>query len=263
VVENNTVGCVVDSGYLNALFGLQGKIALVTGGHKGIGKMIADALARAGCKVYIASRSADGSVGHIGIAADLSSDAGLDVLVGEIGSREQRLDILVNNAGYFSAGPIDAVSSDDWDTVMALNIKAPFFLVQKLMPLLLAAGTAENPARVINIGSIAGIMGGSNMAYAYGASKAALHQLTRTLASDLSSQHITVNAVAPGYFPSEMTDGFFTAQPGLKEAIVETTPRGRLGTAEDIGGLCIALCGRAGAFLSGTVTALEGGVLLK
>jgi NAD(P)-dependent dehydrogenase (short-subunit alcohol dehydrogenase family) len=260
---NRSKKAPADSAYLHTLFGLEGKVALVTGGHKGIGKMIADALARAGCNVYIASRSADNSGTHKAIACDLASDAGRATLVSELGRREQHLHILVNNAGYFSAGPLGSVSSADWDAMMALNLKAPFFLVQQLLPMLLAAGSATDPARVINIGSIAGMMGGSNMAYAYGASKAALHQLTRTLSSDLSGQHITVNAVAPGYFPSEMTEGFFAIQPGLKDTIVATTPRGRLGCAEDIGGLCIALCGRAGAFLSGTVTALDGGVLLK
>ncbi|AKH70390.1 dehydrogenase of unknown specificity, short-chain alcohol dehydrogenase like [Spongiibacter sp. IMCC21906] len=249
--------------YLGSLFGLEGKVALVTGGHKGIGKMIADSLSQAGCKVYIASRSADSSSGHKAIACDLASDAGRDELVAEIKAHENKLDILINNAGYFSAAPIEGVESDDFDAVMGLNVKAPFFLVQKLMPLLLASGSPADPARVINIGSIAGIMGSSNMAYAYGASKAALHHLTRTLASDLSAQHITVNAIAPGYFPSEMTDGFFSAQPGLKDAIIDATPLGRLGTAEDIGGMCIALCSRAGAFVSGQLTALEGGVLLK
>ncbi|MEZ5481821.1 MAG: SDR family oxidoreductase [Porticoccaceae bacterium] len=253
----------MDNNYLTSLFGLEGKVALVTGGHKGIGKMIADALAKAGCKVYVASRSASNTSGHEAIGCDLSSEAGIDELVEAIKSKEQKLHILINNAGYFSGAPIDAVDSNDWDAVMGLNIKAPFFLVQKLMPLLLAAGNAQDPARVINIGSIAGIMGGSNTAYAYGASKAALHQLTRTLASDLTSQHITVNAIAPGFFPSEMTDGFFAAQPGLQDAIVESTPRGRLGTAEDMGGLCIAYCSRAGAFLSGQITVLDGGVLLK
>lgn len=253
----------MDNQYLSSLFGLEGKVALVTGGHKGIGKMIADSLAKAGAKVYIASRSADESSGHIGIACDLASTAGLTALTAELKAREDKLDILVNNAGYFSAAPMDAVASDDWDAVMSLNIKAPFFLVQQLLPLLQAASSAVDPARVINIGSIAGLMGASNMAYAYGASKAALHQLTRTLASDLSAMNITVNAIAPGYFPSEMTDGFFSAQPGLKDAIVEATPRGRLGNADDVGGMCIALCGRAGAFVTGQVTALEGGVLLK
>lgn len=255
--------CRVDSTYLHSLFGLHGKIALVTGGHKGIGKMIADALGRAGCKVYTASRSADSSGDHIGVASDLSSEAGLNTLVSEMFQRESRLDILVNNAGYFSAAPIEAVTSDDWNLVMALNVRVPFFLVQKLLPLLLEAGSEEEPARVINIGSIAGITGASNMAYAYGASKSALHHLTRTLASDLGSENVTVNAIAPGYFPSDMTDGFFAAQPGLRGEVVDATPCGRLGNADDIGGLCIALCGRAGAFLSGTVTCLDGGVTLK
>lgn len=253
----------MNNDYLNSLFGLNDKVALVTGGHKGIGKMIADALKRAGCKVYIASRSASSASGHEAIACNLDSDEGLDDLVSKIQSKEQKLHILVNNAGYFSGSPIDDVSSHDWSAVMDLNIKAPFFLVQKLKPLLLAAATSEDPARVINIGSIAGIMGASNMAYAYGASKAGLHQLTRTLASDLGRENITVNAIAPGYFPSDMTEGFFAAQPGLEEAIVESTPLARLGSAEDIGGLCIAYCSRAGAFLSGQITALDGGVLLK
>lgn len=253
----------MESSFLKSLFSLEGKVALVTGGHKGVGKMIADGLAKAGARVYIASRSAGEADNPMALTCDLSSDAGVDALVAELRQREDQLHILVNNAGYFSAAPVEEVQPQDWDAVLGLNVKTPFFLVQKLLPMLLAAGTAEDPARVINIGSIAGIMGGSNMAYAYGASKAALHQLTRTLASDLSAMNITVNAIAPGYFPSEMTDGFFSAQPGLKDAIVEATPRGRLGSADDVGGMCIALCGRAGAFVTGQVTALEGGVLLK
>lgn len=249
--------------FLTSLFGLEGKIALVTGGHKGIGKMIADALADAGCKVYIASRSAQASSRHIAIKADLSSDQGVNALVSTLKDKENSLHILVNNAGYFSAAPIEATDSADWDAVMTLNVKAPFMLTQKLMPLLLAGSSHEDPARIINIGSVAGIMGGSNMAYAYGASKAALHQLTRTLASDLTAQNITVNAIAPGYFPSEMTDGFFSAQPGLEETIIAATPRGRLGSPSDIGGMSVAICSKSGAYLSGQIITLDGGVLLK
>ena len=253
----------MNNSYLTRLFGLEGKVALVTGGHKGVGKMIADALAEAGARVYVASRSADDSSGHIGIPCDLSSDSGLDELVAQFERREEKLHILVNNAGSFAAGPLEDVGCEEWDSIMALNLRTPFMLVQMLLPLMISAGDAEDPARVINIGSIAGIMGGSNMAYAYGASKAGLHQLTRTLASDLSAQHITVNAIAPGYFPSDMTEGFFAAQPGLQQTIVEATPRGRLGSGEDVGGFCIYLCSRAGAFVSGQITALDGGFLLK
>lgn len=253
----------MESSFLSHLFSLEGKVALVTGGHRGIGKMIADALVKAGCKVYVASRAAETSAtDRHAITCDLSSMASLSELTDEIGRREQRLDILVNNAGYFSASPIDQASGEDWDSVMSLNIKAPFFLVQKLLPLLERAGTSDDPARVINIGSIAAVMGPSNMAYAYSASKAALHQMTRNLAADLAAQHITVNALVPGYFPSDMTDGFFAAKPGLRDVIIERTPRGRLGSADDIGGLTIALCARSGSFLTGTITAVDGGVLL-
>lgn len=247
--------------YLQSLFSLQGKVALVTGGHKGIGKMIADGLRQAGCKVYVASRSVPDDEDY-GLQCDLSSLDSIRAVADQMNEREGALHILVNNAGYFAAAPLDDVDAEHWDAVMDLNIRAPFFLAQKLLPLLRNSASAEDPGRIINIGSIGGVMGPSNMAYAYGASKAALQQLTRNLAADLTSQQVTVNAILPGYFPSEMTDGFFSAQPGLKQQIVDRTPRGRLGTAEDIAGLTIALCGRSGAYLSGTITPLDGGVLL-
>lgn len=247
--------------YLEKLFSLQGKVALVTGGHKGIGKMIADGLRQAGCRVYIASRSVPAGSENA-LPCDLSSMDAISALADTLAEREGHLDILVNNAGYFTAAPLPDVDAEHWAAVMDVNVRAPFFLVQKLLPLLQQGATDDDPARVINIGSIGGVMGPSNMAYAYGASKAALQQLTRNLAADLTALKVTVNAILPGYFPSDMTDGFFTAQPGLKDEIVNRTPRGRLGTAEDIAGLTIALCGRSGAYLSGTITPLDGGVLL-
>ena len=254
----------MDTDYLKYLFSLEGKVALVTGGHRGIGKMIADALVKAGCKVYVASRETGqcGSDRH-SIPCDLSSMVSLQGLTDEMARREPQLNILVNNAGYFSGSSLEQAAVDEWDKVMDLNVRAPFFLVQKLLPLLLAGATPDDPARIINIGSIGGVMGPSNMAYAYGASKAGIHQLTRNLAADLTPQHITVNAIMPGYFPSDMTDGFFAAQPGLREMMVQRIPQGRLGSAEDIGGLTIALCAKSGAYLSGTITPLEGGALLN
>lgn len=254
----------MDTEYLMTLFSLEGKVALVTGGHRGIGKMIADALVKAGCKVYVASRETNnpGSDRH-SIPCDLSSMVSLQELTDEMARREPELNILVNNAGYFSGSTLEQAVVSEWDKVMDINVRAPFFLVQKLLPLLQAGANGDDPARIINIGSIGGVMGPSNMAYAYGASKAGIHQLTRNLAADLTPQHITVNAIMPGYFPSDMTDGFFAAQPGLKEMIVQRIPRGRLGSAEDIGGLTIALCGRSGAYLTGTITPLEGGALLN
>jgi len=254
----------MDSDYLNALFSLKGKVALVTGGHRGIGKMIADALVKAGCKVYVASRTAGVQLDdRHSLTCDLASAESLQALVDDMMGLEQQLHILVNNAGYFSASILEQASPGEWGKVMDINLRAPFFLVQGLLPLLQRAATGENPARVINLGSIGGVMGPSNMAHAYGASKAGIHQLTRNLAADLAPRHITVNAIMPGYFPSDMTDGFFSAQPGLKEIILARIPRGRLGSAEDVGGLAIALCARSGAYITGTVTPLDGGVLLN
>jgi NAD(P)-dependent dehydrogenase (short-subunit alcohol dehydrogenase family) len=142
---------------------------------------------------------------------------------------------------------------------MGLNLRTPFFLVRALLPALTLGSTSADPARVVNIGSIGGLWGkSSNGAYAYGASKAAVQQLTRMMASDLTAKGVTVNAIAPGFFPSDMTDGFFAAVPGLKDAVIEGIPAGRLGSADDIGGAVIFLCSRAGAYVSGAVIPVEG-----
>ena len=257
------------SGILEKLFSVAGKTAIVTGGAKGVGGMISSTLVEAGAKVLIVGRDAEqgrafaaklkGAGTAEFLSHDLSSAEGVDAAAADIAGRVSAVHILVNNAGLFSAGAIEEADADRWDRELGLNLRAPFFLVRALLPLLEAASAPGDPARVISIGSIGALWGrSSNGAYAYGASKAAVHQLTRMLASDLTAKGITVNAVAPGFFPSDMTDGFFSAVPGLKEQVVAGIPSGRLGTAEDIGGAILFLSSRAGAYVSGTVLPVEG-----
>lgn len=254
------------------LFSLAGKTALVTGGAKGIGAMISRTLIRAGCTVFVTGRSqsaAEELAKELGpdapltfLQQDLSHPEGIQALVEELGALCPQLDILINNAGTFNAAALGSTSDDSWDQLMGLNLRAPFMLAQALLPLLEAAGTSEDPARIINLGSIGGLMPQSNGgAYAYGCSKAAVHQLTKMLASDLRSRNINVNAIAPGYFPSDMTSGFFEAVPDLRETMLAQIPAGRFGSAEDIGGMVIFLASRAGAYLTGSITALDGGLL--
>ncbi|HSV70716.1 MAG TPA: SDR family oxidoreductase [Methylibium sp.] len=255
------------------LFSLAGKTALVTGGAKGVGALIARTLVRAGCRVFVTGRSREAGERFLAslppdggrcayLQHDLATIDGIEALVAELSQQGAALDILVNNAGSFGAGEIASTGADDWDALMALNLRTPFFLVKELLPLLTARASNADPARIVNIGSIGGLMPQSNGgAYAYGCSKAALHQLTRMLASDLRVRHVNVNAIAPGFFPSDMTAGFFDAVPGLEETIRQRIPAQRFGSEQDIGGMVVFLCSRAGAYLTGTVTALDGGFL--
>lgn len=255
--------------FLEDLFSLRNKTALVTGGAKGLGAMISAALAGAGARVIVVSRSS-AKPSEIGpglngdnctcLTADLADMESLRKIAVEVAKLAPTLDILVNNAGAFSASDIPSVDAERWDAEMALNLRAPFFLVQQLLPQLKAAAKQGDPARVINIGSIAALWPKSTGAYAYGCSKAALHQLTRTLASDLTASGIHVNAIAPGFFPTDMTAGLFEANPGSREATMAMVPAGRFGAASDIGGMTIALCSRAGAYLSGAIIPVEGGL---
>ncbi|MCL6692378.1 SDR family oxidoreductase [Pseudomonas sp. R3.Fl] len=253
------------------LFSVSGKTALVTGGAKGIGALISRTLVLAGCQVFITGRSQEageqlaGELARYGhctfLRHDLSSEEEVRALAKELGSHITELHILVNNAGTFSAEPIGSISGQSWDSLMELNLRAPFLLTQALLPLLEAGASTDDPARIVNIGSIGGLMPQSNGAYAYGCSKAGIHQLTRMLASDLRSRNINVNAIAPGYFPSDMTAGFFAAVPDLKRSMLERIPARRFGSLEDIGGTVIFLSSRAGAYLTGGITALDGGLL--
>lgn len=258
------------------IFSIAGKTALVTGGSRGIGEMIAAGFLAAGAKVYISSRKADvcnataerlaSEYGGecVSLPADLSGVAGAEALAAEIAAREDKLDILVNNAGASWGAPIDEFPEAGWDKVMDTNVKGVFFLTQKLLPQLRAAGTAEDPARVINIGSIDGLQSSPFSVFSYGASKAAVHHLTRFLANHLAKDNITCNAIAPGPYPTWMLStgvGFGGETEGVDwEAVGATNPRGRVGTPEDIAGLAIFLCSRAGAYIVGETIASDGGI---
>lgn len=244
------------------LFSLEGKVALVTGGASGIGAMIAQGLVNHGARVYVCSRSAGNGEFReedriTPISADLSRMDEIVRLSRELKTREERLHILVNNSGVTWGAPLDTFSESGWDKVLDLNLKSPFFLVQALLPLMDAAATSEDPARIINIGSIDGVHAGMFEAYSYAASKAGLHHLTRLMAKFLASRHITVNAIAPGPFESKML------KPVLKQTgnlIEESVPLRRLGRADDMAGAVVYLSSRAGAYVTGAVLAVDGGL---
>ncbi|MCV7213198.1 SDR family oxidoreductase [Mycolicibacterium canariasense] len=249
------------------LFGLRGKYALVTGGTRGIGLMIARGLTQAGARVVISSRdthactqaqqhlSAFGEVRAI--PADLSRHDECQRLSDLVTSKSKRLDILVNNAGVMWREPLATFPDEAWDTVIDLNLKSPFWLIQALLPALREAGTADDPARIINVGSIAAIHVAQAPNYSYASSKAALHQLTRVLARELGPQHITVNAVAPGVFPSQMMSSTLDA---IGDTIAAAAPLRRLGRDDDMAGTAVFLASRAGSYLTGAIIPVDGGV---
>ncbi|HEX4127499.1 MAG TPA: glucose 1-dehydrogenase [Acidimicrobiales bacterium] len=248
------------------LFSITGKTALVTGGTRGIGKMIAEGFVDAGATVYISSRKADvvtevaaelsqkGTC--IGIPADLSQESECRRLADEMASRVDVLDILVNNAGATWGAPMVDYDEAAFERVLALNVKGVFHLTKDLVPLLQKAGTVDEPARVINIGSIDGIGVPTLETYAYSASKAAVHQLTRHLAKRLAPT-ITVNAIAPGPFESKMMAATLEA---FGEQIAATAPLRRIGRPDDMAGAAIYLSSRAGAYLTGAVIPVDGGI---
>ena len=237
--------------------------------------MIAAGFLANGAKVYISSRKADVCDATaarlseefggecISIPADLSSMDGVVALADALKEREERLDILVNNAGASWGAPLEEFPEAGWDKVMDTNVKAVFFLTQQVMPLLRASASAEDPARVINIGSIDGLKSSIFSVFSYGASKAAVHHLTRFLAAQLTKDHINFNNIAPGPFPTWMLStgvGFGGETEGVDwDAIGKANPSGRVGTAEDIAGLAIFLCSRAGAYVVGETIACDGG----
>ena len=259
------------------IFSIRGKVALVTGGSRGIGEMIAAGFLASGAKVYISSRKADvcdataerlaktygGTC--ISLPADLSQMSGIESLAARLAAKEDKLDILVNNAGAAWGAPIESFPEVGWDKVMDTNVKGVFFLTQKLLPLLRKAAAEGAPARVINIGSIDGLKSAAFDTFSYGASKAAVHHLTRFLASHLTKERILCNAIAPGPYPTWMLStgvGFGGETENADwDRVGRGNPSGRVGTPEDIAGLAIFLSSRAGEFVVGQVIASDGGAV--
>jgi NAD(P)-dependent dehydrogenase (short-subunit alcohol dehydrogenase family) len=252
------------------LFSLKGRVALITGGSRGIGRMIAEGYVASGVKLYISARKAaqcdataaelrDAGGNVTSLPIDVSTVAGCKALAAEIAQRESKLDILVNNAGAAWLAPIDEFPESGWDKVVDLNMKSPFFLTQALLPLLRAAATKERPAKVINVASIDGLSVNMQETYPYAASKAGLIHLTRRMALRLTEDNIIVNAVAPGPFPSDMN----TIARDQADAVAARTPSGRVGIAEDMAGVAIFLASKAGDYVVGDTIAVDGGNSIK
>jgi NAD(P)-dependent dehydrogenase (short-subunit alcohol dehydrogenase family) len=252
---------------VKSLFDVGGKCVVVTGGSRGIGLMIARGFVEAGAKVYISSRKADAceraaaALSRAGtcipIAADLSTEAGVGQLAQEVARREPALHVLVNNAGANWGAPYAEYPAAAWDKVLNLNVKAIFLLTRELTPLLEKGARPADPARVINIGSIDGLKPPLLETYAYSASKAAVHHMTRVLARALAPRGITVNAVAPGPFESKMMAATLDR---FRDAIVASCPLGRIGEPEDMAGIALYLASRAGAYVTGAVIPVDGGI---
>jgi NAD(P)-dependent dehydrogenase (short-subunit alcohol dehydrogenase family) len=251
---------------MSDLFSIAGKVAVVTGGSRGIGLMIARGFVEAGARVYISSRKAEvceqvaAELSEVGechaVPGDLSTQAECQRVAAAVAEREDRLDILVNNAGATWGTPLLEHDEASWDRVLDLNVKGVFFMTTALLPLLEAAGTADEPARVINIGSIDGIHVPILETYSYSSSKAAVHQLTRHLARRLAPA-VTVNAIAPGPFESKMMAATLAA---AGDQIAEGAPLKRIGRPDDMAGTAIFLSSRAGAYLTGAVIPVDGGI---
>ena len=252
---------------MSDLFSIEGKTALVTGGSRGIGLMIARGFVEAGATVYISSRKAEvcdqvaaelSQVGTcISMPADLSTAEECARLAGEIAERAPALHILVNNAGANWGAPLAEFPGSAWDRVLDLNLKGVFELTRDLVPTLAAGASAADPARVINIGSIDGLHAPDLETYSYSTSKAAVHHLTKVLAKRLARERITVNAIAPGPFESKMMAATLDA---FRDSIIASCPLRRIGEPDDMAGTAIFLASRAGAYLTGAVIPVDGGM---
>lgn len=257
-----------DNSPADKLFDVRGKYVVVTGGSRGIGAMIARGFLNAGAKVLISSRKEDQlraaqqELSEIGpceaVIADLSIDAGTSTLADAVADWTDELHVLVNNAGTTWGAPVEDYPKQGFENVLDTNVKGVFYLTAKLLPQLRSAATDDDPARVVNIGSIDGISAPVFENYAYSASKAAVHQLTKHLAKRLAGERITVNAIAPGPFESKMTQ-FALADQSTREQIEQTIPLGRIGFPDDVAGTAIFLSSRAGSYLTGTIIPVDGG----
>ena len=247
------------------LFSLKGRSALITGGSRGIGRMIAEGFLRAGARVYISARKADACdataaelsvIGPcVSLPADVSTQGGVQQLVASYQQHEKSLDILVNNAGAAWGAPYEEFPESGWDKVVDLNLKAPFFLTQALTPLLKKAAT-DHLAKVIHIASIDGVSVNPQETYSYAASKAGLIHLTRRMALKLAPERIAVSAIAPGAFASTMNKD--ARDHG--DEVAQRIPLGRIGTPEDMAGAAIFLASRAGDYVVGSTLIVDGGV---
>ena len=262
--------------YLTTLFGLEGKRAFVTGGGGGIGLMISRGLAGAGAHVIIASRQLEqcqaaaqainddpalpGSAEAF--AADLSTEQGVNDAVEQLKTRTDSLNILINNSGRSWGQPFDQFPYPAWGKVMDLNVTAMFELTKQLTPMLASAASDDDPSRVVNVGSVMGTQPVAEGAYSYSTSKAAVHHMTRILARELAHKRITFNAIAPGPFLSGMTK-FALGDDAKADAVAAKNPLGRLGTPEDAAGCTIFLCSRGGAYTSGCILPVDGGLNVK
>lgn len=254
---------------LNDLFSVAGRTALITGGATGLGRICAEALLSAGARVLIASRKGEvceeaarelSAIGPCeGFAGTVASEAGVAALASEVRQRTKALHILVNNAGLSWGEPFEAYAWKGWERVMSVNVAGLFTLTRELMPMLVASGAADRPATIVNIGSVMGTVTQAENAYAYSASKAAVHHLTRILAAEFAARHVTVNAIAPGPFPTNMTAYALGDEPGAAHAAA-TVPLGRLGRPEDLAATLLYLTGRGGAYTSGAIVPLDGGL---
>ncbi|MEJ6679329.1 MAG: glucose 1-dehydrogenase [OM182 bacterium] len=251
---------------INDLFSVLGKVAIVTGGSRGIGRMIAEGFVENGVRTYITARKADACAETaaelskkgecIALPADLSTKEGREAFVAEITAREAKIDILVNNAGAAWGAPFEEYPDEGYDKVMDINVKAIFTLTRDLMPLLKQGASQQNPSRVINIGSIDGLRVSTMDNFAYGASKAAVHFLTKNLALRLGPKGVTVNAIAPGAFQSNMMNATLEK---FQDKIESENPLGRIGSPEDMAGLALYLASNASKYMTGQVIALDGG----
>jgi NAD(P)-dependent dehydrogenase (short-subunit alcohol dehydrogenase family) len=252
------------------LFSLKGKTALVTGGAHGLGRMIAEGLLRAGATVAITSRDPDRCAAAaaematlspcIPLPADLSVADGAVAVAQRFREAVGKCSILINNAGRTWGAPIEKFPDKAWASVMSVNVQAPFSLIREMLPELRAAGTADDPARIINIGSVAGMKTERLHAYSYAASKAAIHMLTRDLAGDLASDNITVNAIVPGYFPTDMTAHMRDGD-AVDPELLAHIPLRRLGRPADIAGMVVLLSSRSGSYITGALIPIDGGLV--